>query len=112
MTARTVVKLPATARAGEVIEVSTLIAHSMETGFRVDAEGRKLARNILRRFRCELLLPGEPARALFSAELHPAIAANPYLAFHIVARRSGQLRFTWEGDEGFSHTETAVLTVA
>jgi sulfur-oxidizing protein SoxZ len=112
MSARTLIKLPTSAQPAEVIEVSTLIAHPMETGYRVDAEGRKLGRNILRRFRCELLVPGEPVRTVFSAELHPAIAANPYLAFSLVARRSGQLRFTWEGDEGFSHTETAVLNVA
>ena len=111
MAVRTVVKLPTNARVGEVIEVTTLIAHPMETGYRVDYEGRKLARNILRRFRCELLVGNEPARVLFSAELHPAIAANPYLAFSFLARRSGQLRLTWEGDESFSHTETAVLTV-
>ena len=111
MAVRTLIKLPPAAKLGEVVEVSTLIGHPMETGYRVDSEGRKLARNILRRFRCELLVDGEAARPLFSADLHPAIAANPYIAFSMVARRSGSLRFTWEGDAGFSHSETAALTV-
>ena len=111
MRRQALIKVPARARSGEVIEVSALIAHPMETGYRVDAEGRKLPRNILRRFRWELLLDGEPPKLLFEAELHPAVSANPYLAFEMVARRTGTLRFSWDGDEGFSHAETAALTV-
>jgi sulfur-oxidizing protein SoxZ len=48
---------------------------------------------------------------VFSAELHPAIAANPFVAFTTVATVTGALTFTWKGDEGFSQTETATLTV-
>ena len=111
MGARTLVKVPVSARPGELIELSALIAHPMETGFRVDAEGRKLPRNILRRFRCEWLAEGEAPQPLFEAELHPALSANPYIAFAMVARRSGTLRFSWEGDQGFSHSESAPLKV-
>ena len=49
---------------------------------------------------------------IFTAELHPAIAANPFLSFTTVATRTGPVTFTWEGDNGFSQTETATLTVA
>ena len=44
--------------------------------------------------------------------MHPAIAANPYLTFTLRADESGILAFTWEGDNGFSQTETRALTVA
>ena len=44
--------------------------------------------------------------------LYPAISANPYLAFSVVANASGTLSFTWEGDNGFAQTENASITVA
>jgi sulfur-oxidizing protein SoxZ len=48
---------------------------------------------------------------VFSADLHPAMAANPLIAFPLRAQRSGTLEFVWEGDEGFSHAQSAVLRV-
>jgi sulfur-oxidizing protein SoxZ len=104
--ARALINMPASARRGEVIEIRTLIGHPMETGYRPGAEGKVLPRNIIRRFTCRY--NGEP---VFSAELFPAIAANPYLAFHTVATDSGTLSFTWEGDNGFVQTETVAITV-
>ena len=105
--ARTLIHVPATARKGEVVEIRTLIAHSMETGYRAGSDGRTLPRDILRRFACHY--NGE---LVFSADLYPAIAANPYLAFHVVADASGTLAFTWEGDHGFAQTERATITVS
>jgi len=104
--ARTLIQLPATARRGEVIEVSALIAHPMETGYRPGADGRVLPRDIVRRFACRY--NGE---LVFAAELHPAIAANPYLAFHTVATESGTLEFEWTGDQGFNQVERRPLQV-
>lgn len=106
-TARVLITLPPTAKRGEVIEVRALIAHVMETGFRVDAGGRVVPRDIIRRFSCRY--DGE---VVFSADLHPAIAANPYIVFSTVATASGTLIFQWEGDNGFAQTETRNLTVA
>jgi sulfur-oxidizing protein SoxZ len=48
---------------------------------------------------------------VFSADLYPAIAANPYLGFNLRAEASGTLTFQWEGDNGFAQTETATITV-
>jgi sulfur-oxidizing protein SoxZ len=95
------------AKRGEVIEIRAAIAHPMETGYRRGPDGQRLPRDILRRFACRL--DGE---LVFAAELYPAIAANPYLAFSLLASRSGTLSFTWEGDGGFTQTETARLDVA
>jgi sulfur-oxidizing protein SoxZ len=105
--ARALIKLPETAAPGEVIEIRTLIQHPMETGYRPGPNGKLLPRDIIRRFTC--LYDGE---VVFSAELHPAIAANPFIAFTTVATVTGPVTFTWEGDHGFSQTETATLTVA
>lgn len=106
MAARTLIQAPATARRGEVIELRLLIAHPMETGYRPGNDGRVVPRDILRRFTCRY--NGE---VVFSAELHPAISANPYLAFHTVATDSGTLEFEWTGDNGFAQTERRALQV-
>ncbi len=104
--ARALITMPASAARGSTIEIRTLIAHPMETGYRRDGDGSLLPRNILRRFECRY--NGE---VVFSSEIFAAIAANPYLAFHLRASESGTLSFTWLGDQGFAQTETATLTV-
>ena len=60
-----------------MIEIRTLIQHPMETGYRPGPNGRMLPRDIIRRFTCAY--DGE---VVFSAELHPAIAANPFIVVH------------------------------
>lgn len=105
--ARTLINMPASARAGEVIEVRATIAHPMESGFRPGADGRALPRDIIRRFSCRC--DGE---LVFAADLFPAIAANPYLAFHLRADASGTLEFEWQGDNGFHQVERRQLQVA
>ena len=105
--ARALVAMPKTAKRGDIIEIRALIGHPMETGYRPDANGKTLARDIIRSFVCRY--NGEQ---VFGAELHPAMSANPYIAFHTVAVESGTLTFTWEGDNGFSQTETVTITVS
>lgn len=105
--ARTLIQFPATARRGEVIEVRVTIAHVMETGYRPGADGRIVPRNILRRFTCR-----QGGEVVFSAELHPAIAANPYLAFPLLVTEAGTLEFEWQGDNGFAQVESRPLQVA
>ena len=105
--ARTLINVPGTARRGDVMEIRTLIAHPMETGYRAGADGRTLPRDIIRRFACRY-----NNELVFSADLYPAISANPYLAFQVVADASGTLTFTWEGDNGFAQTESATITVS
>ena len=104
--ARALVTMPKQARRGEVIEIRAMIGHAMETGYRPGADGRIVPRDIIRRFTCRY--NGE---LVFAAELFPAIAANPYLAFFATAAESGTFEFRWEGDNGFAQTETAALQV-
>lgn len=105
--ARAIVSVPATARRGEVIEIKTLISHSMETGFRRSQSGELIPRDIITSFACFY-----NGVEIFRAELHPAIAANPLITFTTVAIESGTLEFRWRGDKGFSATESATITVA
>jgi sulfur-oxidizing protein SoxZ len=104
--ARVLINLPATARRGDIIEIRALIAHVMETGYRAGADGRTLPRDIIRRFECRY-----DGGAVFTADLYPAIAANPYLVFHAVATQTGTLEFEWQGDNGFHQIERRELQV-
>jgi len=104
--ARVVVNLPATAKRGEIIEIKTLAAHPMETGFRHTQLGELVPRDIITRFVC--MYNGVE---IFSAELYPAIAANPLIAFSTVAAESGMLEFRWTGDNGYAVTQSAPITV-
>ncbi len=104
--ARALITMPATAKKGEVIEIRTLIAHPMETGYRRGDEGSVLPRNLIRRFSC--VYDGE---TVFSAELFAAVAANPLISFSTVAAASGTLTFSWDGDNGFAQTERVAIIV-
>lgn len=104
--ARALISSPKTAKKGEIIEIKTLISHVMETGYRPDATGKVAPRDILRRFTCHY-----NNEEIFSADLYPAVAANPFISFTTVAVASGTLSFTWIGDNGFTQTETVAITV-
>jgi sulfur-oxidizing protein SoxZ len=100
------INVPARAKRGEIIEIKTLISHVMETGYRRTQLGAAIPRDIVRRFVCTY-----NGAEIFRAELHPAIAANPFIAFSTVAVESGTLTFQWTGDNGFSVTESATIAV-
>src|ERR1700752_4093793 len=98
--ARMLINLPARAKRGEVIEIKTLIAHPMETGYRVNPTGAAIPRDIINRFTCTYKGEG-----VFRANLYPAIAANPFIAFFTVATESGEFAFSWTDDHGETQTE-------
>jgi sulfur-oxidizing protein SoxZ len=100
------VKVPKTAKKGEVIEVKTLISHIMETGQRKDKKGNVIPRKIINKF--EAKYNGE---VVFSADWHPAISANPYMSFYTVATESGTFEFTWTDDDGSVYSTTSDITV-
>ena len=104
--ASALVNVPARARRGDIIEIKTLISHPMETGYRRSQLGTPIPRDIIRLFVCTY-----NGTEIFRAELHPAIAANPFFVFSTVAIESGTLAFQWTGDNGFSATESATITV-
>ena len=83
------VRMPATARKGEVLEIKTLISHDMESGQRKDADGK----------------------TVFTADWHPSISANPYQSFFLRAEESGSLTMAWTDDDGSVYRAVAKLTV-
>jgi sulfur-oxidizing protein SoxZ len=101
------IRLPAQIRAGEVIEIRTLITHIMETGQRRDQAGAVVPRDIIRRF--EAKFEGE---LVFAMDLAPAISANPYIAFQFRAEKPGRFEFTWTNDAGESRSATQELRLS
>lgn len=104
--ARVLINLPSKAKQGEIIEIKTLIAHVMETGYRRDRTGAPIPRDIINRFVCTY-----NGAEVFRAELFPAVAANPFIAFSTVATESGDLVFSWTDDHGQTQAETRQITV-
>ncbi len=100
------VNVPAKAKRGEVIEIKTLISHPMETGYRHDTNGAPIPRDIIHTFVCRY--NGEE---VFRADLHPAIAANPFITFFTVATESGVIELAWTPDHGETVTQKANITV-
>lgn len=105
--ARALVRVPLLARPGEVVEIRVLLQHPMETGFRPGADGTVQPRDIVTRV--EAHFEGE---RVFAADLFPAIAANPYLAFPLRITTGGNLVLSFVGDKGFTHRESAAIRVA
>jgi sulfur-oxidizing protein SoxZ len=104
--ARALINVPAKARHGEIIEIKALVSHPMETGYRTGADGTLVPRDIINRFVCTY--NGEE---IFSADLFPAVAANPFFSFTTVATESGLMAFRWFDDQGRAQLETAKITV-
>jgi sulfur-oxidizing protein SoxZ len=98
--------VPNPVAAGQVVTIRTLIAHPMESGFRRDAKGQRLPRNIIERFECRL-----DDALVFRAELQPGIAANPFIEFRLRATRSGTLHFRWQDQHGNHHEAQRALEV-
>ena len=101
------IKLPKDAKKGEIIQIKTLIAHIMESGQRKDKDGQTIPRKIINKFTCEF--NGKP---VFSADLDPAVAANPYLQFSAKVEESGTFKFSWTDDDGTVTTAEEKITVA
>jgi sulfur-oxidizing protein SoxZ len=101
------VRLPESAKVGDVIEIKTLISHVMETGQRKESDGKPIPRFIINSFTATFA-----GAEVFKAELHPGISANPYLAFHMRVPGPGEFEFTWTDDKGAIISEKAKLNVA
>ena len=100
-------RVPPTAKRGEVVEIRLLLQHPMENGFRRDTLGRSVQRNIIHR-----LVARYDGREILRAELGTGIAANPYFAFFTRATASGEVVIEWEDDLGVKGTLRAPIEVS
>lgn len=92
---------------GEIVRVRAVIVHRMETGLRLNNEGKAIPRNIVNKFTAtfndQLLLEWAP---------ETAIAQNPFIEFTFVAKNSGKLMMRWEDDEQQVITSETEITVS
>lgn len=101
------VRVPGSVKKGETFEVKTLVTHEMETGQRKDkATGKVLARDII-----NSLVATYDGKEVLRAKWHPAVSANPYTSFHVVASKSGPMDFTWTDDSGQTYTKSVKVNV-
>lgn len=104
--AKALLKVPKTAKKGEVITLSAIFSHQMETGHRRDAEGQPVPRDIVSLFTCQY-----DGAEIFRADLFPAISAYPLMSFTTIATVSGPITFTWTDEKGQAWRETAEISV-
>lgn len=98
--------VPPRARRGEVVEVRIAIQHPMETGFRMDNNGRVIPKNTISMLVCRY-----NGVEVFRAEMGSGIAANPYLQFYFVAQDSGNVELSWADDAGAKGAASSAIVV-
>ncbi len=94
------VKVPATAKAGAVFTIKTLINHPMVTGLTKDKDGKPIPREIINRFTCDF-----NGANVIDVALDPAVSANPYFEFDAKIDKAGDFTFTWYDDNGQTYTD-------
>jgi len=95
MAAKPRVKIPKSVAAGDVITIKTLIKHKMESGQRKDKEGNTIPRDIINNFEASF-----NGNVVFSANLDPAVSANPYIEFSARVPEAGTFDMKWTDDAG------------
>lgn len=106
MVEKTRLRVPTTAKKGEIIQIKTLTSHPMETGLRKDPNGKIIPRDIINTFTCSF-----NGKQVFRADLELAIAANPYIEFTAKMEESGKFTFAWTDDDGTVTTAESSITV-
>jgi len=102
------VKVPKSAKKGDLVQIKTLMSHKMETGTRKDKKtGKLIPRMIINKFVCTF-----NGKELLTANMHPAIAANPYFAFYAKATESGTFDFVWTDDAGKTVKASGKMSVS
>lgn len=100
------VRVPKSAKAGELIEIKTLISHVMESGQRRDSAGKVIPRQIINTFTAAF-----NGKTVFQADYNPAISANPYQSFFYKVKEAGEFTFSWKDDNGETYVSKQKLAV-
>ena len=101
------VRVPKSVKSGQPFRVRTRITHPMHTGLLRGSDGILVPRRIINRFTARY--NGEE---VLSAELHPAVSADPYIQFEMAVDESGQLDFEWVDDNDAVYRLSKKIVVA
>lgn len=99
------IRAPRNARAGETVEIRTLVEHPMETGLRQE-NGRTVPRDLLNRI--TVRVNGEVA---LDAELRNGSAANPYHVFFLRLDRASEVEVIVSDERGRSSRASVRIAV-
>ncbi|MCG6203449.1 thiosulfate oxidation carrier complex protein SoxZ [Rhodopseudomonas sp. HC1] len=106
LSSRPRVRIPPAAKAGEIIEIRTLLEHPMETGLRRTPDGQPIPRDILARF--EAQANGE---TFLHIDFRNATSANPDLVFHARVAAATDFKFVWTHEDGRSISTSVHVAV-
>ena len=81
-------------KVGENVKIKTLAEHEMETGVRRD----NITGIIYPRLIIQSVIAKYNGKIVFKANWFSGVSANPYLAFHFKADRSGLIEIEWQDD--------------
>ncbi|MDO8313339.1 MAG: thiosulfate oxidation carrier complex protein SoxZ [Sideroxyarcus sp.] len=101
------VKVPKSAKAGDVVTIKSLISHKMESGQRKDAEGKLIPRSIINRFTCDF-----NGANVIDITIEPAVSTNPYFEFDAKVDAAGEFKFTWYDDDGSVYEDVKSIVIA
>lgn len=89
------IRVPKTAKAGDIVEIRAIIQHPMENGFRTNSQGTTIPVDIITDFVCSY-----DGAEVFRVRLEPGLSANPYFEFYLKATKSGPVAFWWQDQHG------------
>ncbi|MBL4892834.1 MAG: thiosulfate oxidation carrier complex protein SoxZ [Rhizobiaceae bacterium] len=101
------VKVPKTASVGDIVTIKSLISHKMESGQRKNKKGEPIPRRIINKFTVTF-----NDTVVFSADIDPAVSANPYFEFSAKVNESGTFKFVWVDDDGSQYTTEKKIAVS
>lgn len=104
---KTRVKIPKTAKVGEVVTVKTLVTHKMESGHRRDGKGDLIPRSIINRFKADF-----NGQNIIDIAMEPSISTNPFFQFDAVVPQAGTFEFSWYDDDGSVYSASKEIAIA
>lgn len=92
-------------RMNDIIEIKLMIRHPMESGFRKDENGKRLAAHFI-----ETLVVRCKNKVILDAYLGMAVSENPFITFNFQGAEKGDaIEVTWIDNHQVSRTDTGVV---
>ncbi|BCM23927.1 thiosulfate oxidation carrier complex protein SoxZ [Methyloradius palustris] len=91
---------------GDMVEVKVLIGHPMETGRRKNEAGEVISAHFV-----QLVTVTLNGKSVLEAQWGTGISKNPYLTFHLVGAKVGDIvAVTWHDNLGQSSSQQIAVT--
>jgi len=99
---KSIIKIPKKIKAGDVIEVRSVIMHPQVSGFGKKDKKPYHLTDIEVFYNNKLVM---------SWETHPSISQNPYFAFKLKVTKSGPLKMVWKDNKSDVYTKTVNIKI-